>query len=38
MQIFAPNQLPEAADTYLCGSIRGKLEEAEEQDDPVGLN
>ena len=34
MQIFAPNQWTEAAD--LCGWIREKLEEAEEEGDPVG--
>ena len=34
MQIFAPNQRTEAADP--CGLIREKLEEAEEEGDPVG--
>jgi hypothetical protein len=34
MQIFAPNQRTEAADP--CGWIREKLEEAEEEGDPVG--
>jgi hypothetical protein len=34
MQIFTPNQWTEAAD--LCGWIRGKLEEAEEEGNPVG--
>jgi hypothetical protein len=34
MQIFAPKQWTEAA--YSCGWIRGKLEEAEEEGDPVG--
>ena len=34
MQIFAPNQWTEAADP--CGWIREKLEEAEEEGDPVG--
>jgi hypothetical protein len=34
MQIFAPNQCTEAADP--CGSIRERLEEAEEESDPVG--
>jgi hypothetical protein len=33
MQIFAPNQWTEAA--KLCGWIREKLEEAEEEGDPV---
>jgi hypothetical protein len=34
MQIFAPNQWTEAADP--CGRIREKLEEAEDEGDPVG--
>jgi len=34
MQIFEPNQCNKAADT--CGWIREKLEEAEEEGDPVG--
>ena len=33
-QIFTPNQWTEAAD--LCGWIRGKLEDDEEEGDPVG--
>jgi hypothetical protein len=32
MQILVTNQLTEAADS--CGSIREKLEEAEEEGDP----
>jgi hypothetical protein len=34
MQIFAPNQWTEAA--HFCGLIREKLEEAEEEGNPVG--
>jgi hypothetical protein len=34
MQIFMPNQWTEAADP--CGWIREKIEEAEEEGDPVG--
>jgi hypothetical protein len=34
MQIFIPNQWTEAADPY--GGIREKLEEAEEEGNPVG--
>jgi hypothetical protein len=34
MQTFAPNQWTEAADP--CGWIREKLEEAEEEGNPVG--
>ena len=34
MQIFAPNQWTEAADSH--GWIRGKLEEWEQEGDPVG--
>ena len=34
MQIFAPTQRTEDAD--LCDGIRKKLEEAEEEGDPVG--
>jgi hypothetical protein len=34
MQIFAPNQWTEAAEP--CGWIREKLEEAEEEGNPVG--
>jgi hypothetical protein len=34
MQIFAPNQWTEAANP--CGLIREKLEEAEEEGNPVG--
>ena len=34
MQIFTPNQWTEAAD--LCGCIREKLEEAEEEGEPIG--
>jgi hypothetical protein len=34
MQIFAPDQWTEADDP--CGQIREKLEEAEEEGDPVG--
>jgi hypothetical protein len=34
MQIFAPNQWIETADP--CGCIGGKLEEAEEDGEPVG--
>jgi hypothetical protein len=34
MQVIAPNQWTEAADP--CSWIRGKLEEAEEEGDPVG--
>jgi hypothetical protein len=33
MQVFAPNQRTEAAD--LCGRIRERLEEAEEEGDPL---
>jgi hypothetical protein len=33
MQIFIPNQWTEADDH--CGSVRKKLEEAEEDGDPV---
>jgi hypothetical protein len=34
MQIFTLNQWTEATDP--CGRIRGKLEEAEEESNPVG--
>ena len=34
MQIFAPNQWIEAMDS--CGWIGGKMEEVEEEGDPVG--
>ena len=34
MQIFTSNQWTAPAD--LCGWIKGKLEEAEEEDNPVG--
>ena len=34
VQIFTPNQWTEAADP--CGWIREKLEEAEEEGDPIG--
>ena len=34
MQIFVPNQWTEAAEP--CGQIRGKLEEAEKEGNPVG--
>jgi hypothetical protein len=34
MQIFAPNQRTEAGDS--CAWIREKLEEAEEEDSPMG--
>jgi hypothetical protein len=34
MQILTANQWTEARDP--CDRIRGKLEEAEEEDDPIG--
>jgi hypothetical protein len=34
MQIFTPNQWTEAGDP--CGCVREKLEEAEEESDPIG--
>jgi hypothetical protein len=34
MQILTPNQWIEAGDS--CGRIREKLEEAEEEGDPIG--
>jgi hypothetical protein len=34
MKIFVPNQWTEAADH--CGCIKEKLEEAEEEGNPVG--